>query len=138
MSRPTFDVIWMGLAHKLSERGTCARLQVGCVIASLDNRQIYAIGYNGNAEGFPNCCDSVEPGACGCLHAEDNAVINCTAPRGSLKLVYCTHLPCVMCAKRLVNLGGVLRVFYATEYRLTASKEVFERARIELFCRTEY
>jgi deoxycytidylate deaminase len=31
-----------------------------------------------------------------CLHAEDNAVINCTTPRTTDKIVFVTHLPCRM------------------------------------------
>jgi dCMP deaminase len=107
----------MRMALLLRHRSTCARLQVGCVIASSDYRKILAMGYNGNASGLPNACDSEEVGKCGCLHAEENAVINCDSPRQWKKIVFCTHLPCKMCAKRLVNLGGVQTVYYCHDYR---------------------
>ena len=128
--RPTFESIYMGLAVNLAKRSTCARLQVGAVITSIDFRYVYGLGYNGNAVGFKNACDSTEVGACGCLHAEDNAVINCSVSSDVKKVVFCTHLPCVMCAKRLVNLRGVMRVYYLDEYRSTAAFKVFEEARI--------
>lgn len=65
-----------------------------------------------------------------CLHSEDNAIINCTAPRDAQKIVFVTHLPCAMCAKRLVNLGGVQKVFYASEYRLKDSLEILGLSKI--------
>ena len=111
----------MDLAHGMSNRSTCRRLQVGCAIVSTDYRKVLAVGYNGNASGLPNDCDSTEVGACGCLHAEENAVINCDVPRSTQKIVYCTHLPCVMCAKRLINLGGVVDVIFEKTYRLKDS-----------------
>jgi dCMP deaminase len=115
--RPSFESIYMGLAESMAERSTCGRLKVGAVITSPDYRKVLAVGYNGNAAGLPNCCDSDEPGNCGDLHAELNAVINCDAPRAQAKVVFVTHAPCVMCSKALINLGNVRRVFYRNEYR---------------------
>ena len=118
--RPSFDQIYMRLAQAMSERSTCARLQVGCVIASDDFRRVYAVGYNGGAAGAKNGCDVTGPeavGLCGCIHAESNAIINCSADREKNKIVYCTDLPCLMCAKMLVNLGGVKTVYFGRTYR---------------------
>ena len=109
--RPSFDEVYMNLAMALAQRSSCSRLQVGTVITSTDYRKVLAVGYNGNATGFPNKCDCDEVGNCGCLHSEENAVINCDAPREFSKLVFVTHLPCIMCAKRLVNLGGVKKIY---------------------------
>jgi dCMP deaminase len=130
--RPSFESIYMRLAYALAERSTCRRLKVGTVITSTDFRKVLAVGYNGNASGLPNDCDRDEPGNCGCLHSEENAVINCDSPRYAEKLVFVTHLPCVMCAKRLINLGNVRRVYYAETYRLPDSLNVFEQGRIEV------
>jgi len=120
-SRPSFESIYMKLALNLAERSTCARLKVGTVITSLDYRKVLAVGYNGNASGLPNKCDRDEVGNCGCLHSEENAVINCDSPRTWEKHVFVTHLPCAMCAKRLINLGNVKKVSYLHPYRLTES-----------------
>lgn len=128
--RPSFSEIFMSMAGLISRRSTCKRLHVGTVITTTDFRKVLSVGYNGNAKGLPNHCDSDVPGACGCLHSEENAVINCDAPQDLPKLVYCTHLPCKMCAKRLINLGGVQKVYYETPYRLTESLVIFEQARI--------
>jgi dCMP deaminase len=131
-ARPTFQRIYLDLAHALSKRSTCLRLQVGTVITSTDYRKVLAIGYNGNATGLPNQCDRAEPGNCGCLHSEENAVINCDAPRSTDKIVFVTHLPCVMCAKRLINLGNVRDVYYDLDYRLKDSLQLLEQVGIRV------
>lgn len=130
--RPSFNEIYLGLAKSLAQRSTCHRLQVGTVITTLDYRKVLAVGYNGNASGLPNSCDRHEPGNCGCLHSEENAVINCDSPRYVEKVVFVTHLPCSACAKRLINLGNVRQVYYDKEYRSRASIEIFETVGIPI------
>ncbi len=122
----------MRLAITLAERSTCRRLQVGTVITSTDFRKVLAVGYNGNASGLHNGCDRDEVGNCGCLHSEENAVINCDSPRITEKVVFVTHLPCAMCAKRLINLGNVRRVVYAQDYRNRDSVELFSQVGISV------
>ena len=73
-----------------------------------------------------------EAGNCGCLHSEENAVINCDAPRTVEKLVFVTHLPCVACAKRLINLGNVKAVYYQNDYRLRDSIDILRSVGIEV------
>jgi dCMP deaminase len=128
--RPSFDAIFMQMAKMVSLRSTCRRLAVGCVIASIDKRKILSIGYNGNATGLPNDCDSDTPGACGCLHGECNAVVNCDAPRAQEKIVYVTDLPCLNCAKILINLGNVLAVHYDRPYRKRDGEQALKAAGI--------
>ena len=132
--RPSFTEIFLDMAVSLSRRSTCRRLNVGCVIASVDSRYVFGGGYNGGAAGLINDCDRVGPeavGSCGCLHAEQNAVINCRAERSEAKIVYCTHLPCVTCAKFLINLGGVKTVVYKNDYRIRDSIGWLTQAGIE-------
>jgi dCMP deaminase len=124
--RPSFEQIYIKLAYCLAERSTCRRLQVGTVITSTDFRKVLAVGYNGNATGLPNHCDRDDVGNCGCLHSEENAVINCDSPRSTNKYVFVTHLPCVQCAKRLINLGNVDHIFYGENYRSLASLELLK------------
>ena len=128
--RPSFEQIYLGLAASLAMRSTCSRLNVGTVITTTDFRKVLAVGYNGNASGLPNGCDRSEPGNCGCLHSEENAVINCDSPRTVEKFVFVTHLPCGLCAKRLINLGHVVKVFYRHGYRNDESKEIFRQVGI--------
>lgn len=130
--RPSFEQIYLRLARALAERSTCKRLKVGTVITSTDFRKVLAVGYNGNATGLPNTCDREEPGNCGCLHSEENAVINCDAPRHLEKIVFVTHLPCVACAKRLINLGNVRAVYYDQDYRLRDSLKLLEQVGIRV------
>ncbi len=131
-ARPSFEEIYMRLALALAERSTCKRLKVGTVITSVDYRKVLAVGYNGNASGLPNSCDREEPGNCGCLHSEENAVINCDSPRTWEKHVFVTHLPCAMCAKRLINLGGVKRVTFVNNYRNADSLKLLEMSNIDV------
>lgn len=129
--RPSFQQVYMSLAKSLAKRSTCSRLQVGTVITSWDYRKVLAVGYNGNAAGFPNQCDRPhESGNCGCLHGEENAVINCDSSRDAPKIVFVTHNPCPSCAKRLINLGGVTSIYYAEEYRDTTGIEYLQRVGI--------
>ncbi|MEK6705516.1 MAG: hypothetical protein AABZ06_06985 [Bdellovibrionota bacterium] len=130
--RPSFENIYLSLATILAARSTCARLQVGTVITTTDFRKVLAVGYNGNATGLGNACDRDEPGNCGCLHSEENAVINCDAPRFLDKYVFVTHLPCVACAKRLINLGNVKAVYYKNDYRIRDSIKLLQSVGISV------
>lgn len=122
---PLFEV-YMRMAEELAKRSTCARLQVGTVITDASLQNVVAIGYNGNAKGFPNRCDSTVPGSCGCIHSEMNALVK--APGGMQdKVVFVTDSPCVMCAKLMVN-SGTSHVFYRRPYRDQSGVEVLQRA----------
>ena len=131
--RPSFEEVYMEFAELISKRSTCKRLNVGTVITTTDYRKVLAVGYNGNASGLKNVCDRDEPGNCGCLHSEENAVINCDTPRETDKYVFVTHLPCPMCAKRLINLGHVRKVVYKNSYRNTESLEILKSVGIQVF-----
>lgn len=124
-SRPPLFEVYMRMAEELAKRSTCARLQVGTVLTDARLENVVAIGYNGNARGFPNRCDSDEAGKCGCIHSEMNALVK--AP-GQLrdKVAFITASPCVMCAKLIVQ-AGVSHVFYRHRYRLPTGLEVLER-----------
>lgn len=136
--RPKFSDVWMRLAWMMAERSTCSRLKVGCVITSIDNRKVLAVGYNGGAAGQANECEvneagEVVAGQCGHLHAEENAIINLDCPRDVPKVVYVTHLPCKMCCKRMINVGGVVRVIYDEDYRVRDGLKVLDLGRIEVW-----
>ena len=132
ISRPAFEDIFLSFALQLAKRSTCKRLQVGTVITTVDFHKVLAIGYNGNARGLPNVCDRDEKGNCGCLHSEENAVIHCDTPRAQEKHVFVTHLPCIRCAKRLINLGGVRCVYYHKDYHSHASLDILPQCGIEV------
>jgi dCMP deaminase len=130
--QPSFEEVYMEFAKLIAKRSTCKRLQVGTVITTTDYRKVLAVGYNGNASGLTNTCDRDEPGNCGCLHSEENAAINCDAPRHTDKFVFVTHLPCRMCAKRLINLGNVRKITYGQNYRDQDSLEILSKVGIEV------
>lgn len=125
-ARTSFEDLYLRHALGLAERSTCRRLSVGCVITSADYRYVFGAGYNGNAVGLANECDSAEPGACGCIHSEANAIVNCRAGRDEAKVVFVTHSPCRMCAKLLINLGGVQRVVYGESYRSPVGLDILQ------------
>jgi dCMP deaminase len=123
----------MDFAKAIASRSSCKRLNVGTVITSTDFRKVLAVGYNGNAAGLPNGCDRDEVGNCGCLHSEENAAINCDSPRYVEKFVFVTHLPCSACAKRLINIGNVKKVFFEEDYRKRDAISLFKQTGIEIF-----
>src|ERR1051325_4944553 len=122
---PLYEV-YMRMAEELAKRSTCVRLQVGTVVTDALLQNVLAIGYNGNARGLPNKCDTSVPGQCGCIHSEVNALVK--AP-GSIrdKVVFVTNSPCVMCAKLMIN-SGVTHVFYRKAYRDPSGVELLATA----------
>ena len=122
ISRIPLYEVYMRMAEELEKRSTCARLQVGTVITDQRLENVLGIGYNGNARGLPNRCDSTTPGACGCIHSEMNALVK--AP-GAVrdKVMFISASPCVLCAKLIVN-SGLTHVFYRRTYRDPTGLEV--------------
>ena len=122
---PLFEV-YMRMAQELAKRSTCLRLQVGTVVTDASLGNVVAIGYNGNAKGLPNRCDSSVPGACGCIHSEVNALVK--APGGLPdKVVFVTHSPCVLCSKLMIN-SGISHVFYRRPYRNPSGTDLLRTA----------
>lgn len=124
--RPPLFEVYMRMAEELAKRSTCRRLSVGTVITDPTLENVVAIGYNGNARGFPNDCDAPTPGACGCIHSEMNALVK--AP-GNLadKVVFVTASPCPMCAKLMVQ-AQVSHVYYREPYRRPEGLGVLQAA----------
>ncbi len=129
--RPLLSEIYMRFAVDLAQRSTCDRTKVGAVITTDDFTQVLAIGYNGNARGMPNECDTDEPGACGCVHAESNAIAKCGGGPNRSKVLFVTLSPCVLCAKLVVN-SGFRRVYYHTQYRSLDGLEVLDKCGVEV------
>lgn len=131
--RPSIDSVMMQTAQAWSTRSTCSRLQVGAVAARYG--RVIVTGYNGAVSGAPHCDHT-----CNCGHAWDfnTHTLTCTsmtscreavhaeanvvafAARLGLPLfgatLYCTHAPCVDCARLLVN-AGVETVIFKEFYR---------------------
>lgn len=122
VDRPPLFEVFMRMAEELAKRSTCSRLQVGTVVTGPHLENVVAIGYNGNARGFPNRCDSPEPGKCGCIHSEQNALVK--SP-GTLreKVAFVTASPCAACAKLIIQ-ANVSYLYYRKAYRDTAGIEI--------------
>ncbi len=129
--RPRKEQAFMVFAAEMAKRATCDRLQVGAVFADAKLERILCAGYNGGHAGGPNGCDTHEPGQCGCIHAEINAL---TKSRDDLQNSTCfvTHSPCKMCAKVLVN-RGVSVVVYLNDYRSDEGLQILRDSDVEVW-----
>ena len=134
--RPAWDSYFMKIAYAVSERSTCDRAFVGCVLV-LDKR-ILTTGFNGSPKGQPHCDEvghlMVEEHCVRTIHAETNAIIQAALHGVSTKdaTCYVTHFPCIHSTKTLIN-AGVARVVYVNDYRVDENAVAFfEGAGIEL------
>jgi len=127
--RPPLFEVYMRMAEELAKRSTCSRLQVGTVITDARLEHVVAIGYNGNARGFPNRCDSREAGRCGCIHSEMNALVKSPGQTRD-KVAFVTASPCVMCAKLMVQ-ANISHLFYREEYRDRSGLRILEQAGVQ-------
>ena len=134
----------MKTAHAFAECSTARRLQVGAIVVK-DNR-IISIGYNGMPSGWDNCCEEVVPPnewvefeqlktKPEVLHAETNAIAKVAQSTESSKgaTLFCTHLPCIECAK-LIHQAGISNVYYDIEYQAAkgSGKQFLEDSNIEV------
>lgn len=143
--RPDWDTYFLRIAQLVAQRSTCLRRQVGAVIVR-DNR-LLATGYNGAPNNVAHCFQL--PGGClrearkipsgerqelcRGLHAEQNAILQAAAFGVSLKGgdCYCTHQPCITCAKMLIN-AGIKRVVFLGDYPDELSLEMLKEAKITI------
>jgi dCMP deaminase len=117
--------MFMEIAHVVSRRSTCFRLNVGAVVTA--HGRIVSIGYNGQPPGARHCQGNDCPGREGChetIHAEINALGYVPASVTGRLQVYVTDSPCIDCARAIVSVRAgtiwrdVERVFYDRPYRL--------------------
>lgn len=128
-TRPSWDAYFMKIAELASQRSNCMKRRVGALVVSSDYR-IVSTGYNGTAQGAPNCnsggCPRCNGNArcgiglenCLCLHAEENALLEAGRRRAIGCTLYSTMAPCIGCAKKIVQCG-ISRVLYIIEYTAT-------------------
>ncbi|MFP3974727.1 MAG: deoxycytidylate deaminase [Chloroflexota bacterium] len=109
------DEYFLKIASVVAERSTCRRHHVGAV--AVRDKHILSTGYNGAPSGLPDCLElgclrdelNIPHGThhevCRGVHAEQNAIIQASLHGVSLDgaTLYCTHTPCNLCAKMLVN-----------------------------------
>ncbi|MEO0077680.1 MAG: cytidine/deoxycytidylate deaminase family protein [candidate division WOR-3 bacterium] len=113
--RKSWDHYFLDIAQLVSERSTCLRRKVGAVLVR--EKRILCTGYNGAAHGLPHCDEvgclreklKIRPAerieVCRGIHAEQNALVQAAAfgINVSGATLYCTHEPCITCAKMLLN-----------------------------------
>ena len=128
MKRKSWDQYFLELAQKISERATCDRAHVGCVLVK--NKRVLTTGYNGSLPGQDHCDDCghlmVDNHCLRTLHSEQNAL--CTAAKFGISVdgatCYVTHHPCLPCLKALIS-AGIKKIVYLEEYRKEDIPEEF-------------
>ena len=138
-SRPQWREYFMDITRLVAKRSTCLRRAVGAIVVK--DKRILTTGYNGAPSGVPHCA------ATGCLrermniasgqrhelcrgiHAEQNAIIQ--AARHGVSILggtlYCTNLPCSICAKMIIN-AGLTRIIYESGYADEMSMDMLKSA----------
>ena len=125
-----WDARFMELAHVIAGWASCYQSdrKIGAVIVK--DKRIVTTGYNGAPAGIKTCVERGEclrkklgiPSGtkhevCYAIHAEQNAIIQAARLGSSIDgaTLYCTHQPCGICAKMIVN-AGISRVVYRHGY----------------------
>lgn len=143
ITRPTVDEYFLKIASVVAERSTCRRHHVGAV--AVKDKHILSTGYNGAAAGSKDCLElgclrnelNIPSGErheiCRGIHAEQNAIIQASLHGVSLagSTIYCTHTPCILCAKMLVN-ARIKRFVTFGSYNDSTFVELFKEAGIEV------
>jgi len=142
LNRPDIDEYFLKIASVVAERSTCRRHHVGAV--AVKNKHILATGYNGAPSGLKDCLElgclrdelNIPTGTrheiCRGIHAEQNVIIQATLHGVSLEggTIYCTHTPCILCAKMLVN-AKIKRFISFGRYNDDEFINLFKEAGIE-------
>ncbi len=115
VKRISLDEYFLKLASVVAERSTCRRHHMGAI--AVRDKHILTTGYNGAPAGAKDCLElgclrdelnitsGTQQEICRAIHAEQNVIIQAGLHGISLEgaTVYCTHTPCVLCAKMMVN-----------------------------------
>jgi dCMP deaminase len=142
LKRLDTDEYFLKIASVVAERSTCRRHHIGAV--AVKDKHILTTGYNGAPAGAKDCLElgcirdemNIESGTrqelCRAIHAEQNVIIQASLHGVSLEgsTVYCTHTPCVLCAKMLVN-ARIARFVSFGSYNDNTFIELFREAGIE-------
>jgi dCMP deaminase len=142
-SRPDVDQYFLKIASVVAERATCLRHHVGAV--AVRDKHILTTGYNGAPAGQKDCLElgclrdelKIPSGErheiCRGIHAEQNVIIQAALHGVHLEgsTIYCTHTPCVLCAKMLVN-ARIKRFVSFGKYNDDSFTALFQEAGIEV------
>lgn len=141
MGRPNLDDYFMKIAEVVASISTCLRRKAGAVLVK--DKRILSTGYNGVPKGLPHCEETGCPRKnyasgthhelCRAVHSEQNAIVQAAIHGVSIEgaTLYCTHKPCTLCTKMLIN-AGIERVVYKEEYPDDGSLSFFELSGIKV------
>ncbi|MDP2892498.1 MAG: cytidine/deoxycytidylate deaminase family protein [Bacillota bacterium] len=141
-----WDKRFMNLARTIAEWSSCYQenRKVGAVVVR--DKRILTTGYNGAPAGMKSCIEKAEclrkkmgiPSGtrqeiCYAIHAEQNAIIQAAKMGVSIQkaTLYCTHQPCAICAKMIVN-SGIERVVYSEGYPDDFALLMFQETGVKL------
>lgn len=141
-----WDKRFMEVAELVSTWSSCVQenRHIGAVIVK--DKRIVATGYNGASSGIESCKEkgvcmrrelNIESGTrhelCYATHAEQNAIVQ--AARMGIAIdgatLYCTHQPCVICAKMIIN-AGIRRIVFRSGYPDEFSLKLLNEANVEI------
>ena len=141
-----WDDRFMEMARTIANWSSCYQPNRKIGAVKVKDKRILTTGYNGAPSGVKSCVErgeclrrklNIPSGTkhelCYAIHAEQNAIIQ--AARMGVEIegstIYCTHQPCVICAKMIVN-AGISRVVYGEGYPDEFALEMFKLAGVEL------
>ena len=122
---------YMDTAERFAKLSSAKRLHVGAVVVR--DHRIISIGYNGMPAGWSNECEEDGKTKDEVIHAEANAIAKMArdGDSGLGASLFCTHAPCVQCAK-LISGAGISKVYYRNAYRDTKGLDFLSNCKIEL------
>ena len=141
--RPSWETYFMDIAQLVAKRSTCLRRSVGAVVVK--DKRILSTGYNGAPMDVAHCrvtgCireqmkipSGERHELCRGIHAEQNAIIQAAYHGVSIKeaALYCTNLPCSICAKMIIN-AGIRTIYYLSGYADAMSEEMLTEAGVDV------
>ncbi|AQV00660.1 MULTISPECIES: deoxycytidylate deaminase [Desulfococcus] len=141
--RPSWIVYFMDIAVLVAKRSTCLRRAVGAIIVK--DKRILSTGYNGAPSGLAHCRETgclreqlnVPSGErhelCRGIHAEQNAIIQAAYHGVSIRnaTLFCTHMPCSICAKMIIN-AGIRKICYLSGYADDMAEAMLREAHVTL------
>ena len=131
---------YMNTAERFAQLSSAKRLKVGAVVVK--DHRIISIGYNGTPSGWDNACENVVQLSDDTvttktkdevIHAEANAILKLAKSNegGDGAVLFCTHAPCVECAK-LIYGSGINKVYYRNQYRDSSGLDFLNKCAVEV------
>ena len=125
---------FLNIAQVVKTRSPDTKVQVGCVLVSLDNNRIISTGYNGIPSGLNEKnidWNNREYIRSIIIHAETNAILYAQS-KFINSILYTTMSPCSECIK-LLSATKIKKIIYQNEYKdIQNVKELCKFFQIEL------